>query len=90
MEYVKCERFKGLDFKTQEWRFYGLLWLFVNMRFQWFIIITSGFSPCSFSLFFLTSFQPLSLANASSIYRQEVCAKAEYVYNTTCYGLVRM
>ena len=31
-ELARCERFKDLDFKAQEWRFCGQLWFFESMR----------------------------------------------------------
>ena len=38
--FSKCERFKDLDFKPQEWRFCGQLCLFESMRF-WGLVYTT-------------------------------------------------
>ena len=73
MMYVKCldglfgqnlqgvRGSKGLDFKAQRWRF---LWTVLVFRVKF-----KDFQHTRIYLFFL----PLSIVNAPSIYRQEVC-----------------
>ena len=55
-ELARCKRFKDFDFKAQEWRFCGQLWLFKRMRFS--------------GLVYTKKLLALYLANYFSIYKE--------------------